>query len=232
MLASPALPSARLRSFSRPAVEAGRYRRADREGRQPQGLLGKPGRRLRVAGRRGRDQAAQPPGDAGRRGRAPDGELAPGPGRYVQRPAVHHPRGGGSAARRGLGVADPDPLAGVDRFDHRPGQAVDPERVHHRQAVAAGDHLRPRREREDHAGDQQQDGGQERAEPRRRQPLGRVVGDVGHDERHPHPPEDDWRVQAEGFAFGHLITLCAPAGQARRRAGRRRCWRSPRRSRR
>ena len=220
----------------RPAVQAGRDGRADRERRQPQGLLGEPGGRLPVAaGRPGGDQAAQPPGHAHGGGPRPDGELAPGAGRHVQRPAVHHLGRRFRVARpgrRARGVADADPLADLDRVDRRPGQPVHQERVHHRQAVAILDHLRPQRERVGHAGDQQQDGGQDRAEARRGQPLGGVVGHVGRDERHPHPPEDDWRVQAEGFAFCHLITLCAPAGRAPRRAGRRRCSRSPRRSRR
>ena len=210
------------------AVEAGGDRRADRQRGQPPGLLGEPGgRRLAVtaagagagAGGLSGDEAAQPPGHAVWPGPGADGELAAGAGGDVKRPAVHY-RVGAAA-----GVADADPLAGVHRLDDGPGDVVHTERVHDGQAVAVLDHPRPQRERVGQAGDQQQDGREERAEARRRQPLEPVVDDVDQHERHPHPPEDDRWVQAEGSALGHPIKLCARAGRARRRAGRRRCWR-------
>ena len=154
---------------------------------QPHGLLGEPGGRLRVAAparpRPGRAAAWARP----RRRPAPRRRSCAGPGSIRTAPSSAPPWTVARAARRGRGVADADPLAGVDRVDHRPGQAVHPERVHHRQAVAVLDHLRPQRERVGHAGDQQQDGGQERAEPRRGQPLGRVVGDVGQRRTPPTP---------------------------------------------
>ena len=205
--ASAAVAAARLRSLAarlsrRAAMAALTGSDASRSG-----LLREPGGRLRVAaGRSGGDEAAQPPGHAHGAGPRPDRDLAPGAGRHVQRPAVHDLGRRfriGCPGRSARGVADADPLADLDRVDRRPGQPVHQERVHHRQAVAIGDHLRPQRERVGHAGDQEQDGGQDRAEPGRGQPLDRVVGHVGHDEHHPHPPEDDWQVQAEGFAFCH-----------------------------
>ena len=180
------------------------------------GLLGQPGvlRVARLGPRREEHaasrQGAQQTGSSGARQAGRPGRPGAWSGRRRTAPSMRWPcrprcsagwrRRPGRVSRCLAGsVVHPDPFAGVHRRDGRPGHVVVAERVEDRQAGRLGDDPRSQCQRVGQPGDRHQDRRHHDREPGRRA-LDREVGDVGHREGDPHPPEDQRRGEPEDLA--------------------------------
>jgi hypothetical protein len=99
---------------------------------------------------------------------------------------------------------DPDPVAGVDELDRRPGHLMVAERVHDLHAGLVHDHPRAQREDVREPGDQQQDRADYQRAVRQRSLHGQV-DDIGQRERQPQPPHHHRRAEPEDLtSTGHV----------------------------